>query len=1074
MNLLLSILLSFSLFQTSFESETVDQAIFYLEKINEEKELSEYYWALNELYQSSCHVNNSVIRIIINSDAKKVKNYFSQIRCGESEIQRDSNRLERVKLVALEEGLFGLGVFYLLHENKLEAKKEFVTAFKLKFNNELNKLQLSFFDSILDPNSSFLSIDKIPVKEQDFIFYSILYSRQVRLFFDLNTLNIIADNWSEDNSSSESEIITSLKRANLVNLAFDLNRYNTVRRLLPSVLADNFFPHSTIKIRFLNAITYALFTIGRYDESLKVLRNQLIPLASFLESRNLTDEATLTKGVNLYSLGKFAEARDVFESIYYDSSSTIDKSQLFNNLSICYLRLGEKNKYLTYQLNALDEAEEADSYKSRLIILRNLFLYYTSIKDAETALNYLERAEIIAQDNNDKYELAAIHSFSGTFFWEIYKDAEKALKELSIAQKEFDPTTDFIDFVGALKEEAEILVSIGKFNEATTKFEELRQLSIQYSNTPNYLESLIGLMEIALLNNEIEKAESILEEIKIYPQDDLDFELSVKYHTVSSQLIHKQGQPRKAYTNFIPVIEQITDRARTSINSQTGYWSIESEFINAFNAILDMLIELGDYNKAIQLLDELKTINDVALYNSPILRAQRLSEEDLAQDQLLNDQIVNLRTELLSAESSDERFELKNEIDQLSAQREEILNKIRTNISLNSVSVWSVQKRLPQGKMIIHYTEIGDQLYASYITRDQLNVEVISFDTSTKQLFENAANQLASAKTDLNLLFDVYKVLNLNSRIGSDITSVTVIPDNYLYRLPLGILPTEQPRSPISYGSTEYLIEKLDLHYFTSINELVNNSRDVLTDAQFDFSAYALSDFSNFTNHNLPSLPFATEEVKNITSSLKSFDQKNIFLEAEATKSSFLEGAANSRVVHVATHSEVSEQDPLFSTIYLNNNTSQELSSLYAYELFDAKMNNELIMLNSCSSGSGGYLQGSGIMGISRALRYAGAKSLALNLWSVNDKTASEFAIKFYKSIDNGTPKWEAMRSAKLSLLKTGNANPYYWGAYMLIGNTSPLTEKPAKAGFLYPFLILIILVSGYKIRERSVTTSHF
>ncbi|MBO6523810.1 MAG: CHAT domain-containing protein [Balneolaceae bacterium] len=1062
----MSILLSLSLFQTSFESETVDQAIFYLDQINEEKDLSEYYWALNELYQSSCHTNNSVIRIIINSDAKKVKNYFSQIRCGESEIERDSKKLERAKLIALEEKLFGLGVFYLLHENKLEAQKAFIDAFKIKTNNKLTELQLAFLDKIVDQNRSYLQINEIPVEEHDFIFYSIIYSRQVRSYFDLNTLNIIADNWSDGDNSTDIEIISSLKVANLVNLAFDLNRYNTVRRLLPSVLNDKLFPHSVIKTRFLNAITYALFTIGRYDESLKVLRNQLIPLATYLELKSLTDDATLTKGVNLYSLGKFAEAKDVFESIYYDNSSTIDKSQLFNNLSICYLRLGEKNKYLTYQLTALEEAEEADSYKNRLIILRNLFLYYTSIKDAETALSYLNRAEMIARNNNDTYELAAIHSFSGTFFWEIYNDAERALQELSIAQQEFNPTTDFIDFVNALKAEAEILVSIGNLAEATSKFEELRQLSIQYSNTPNYLESLIGLMEIALLNNQADKAASILEEIKIYPQDDLDFELSVKYHTVSSQLMHQQGNTRKAYTNFIPIIQQITDRARTSIDSQTGYWSIESEFINAFNAVLSMLIELGDYNKAIQLLDELKTINDVALYNSPILRAQRLSEEDLAQDQLLNDQIINLRTELLSAETTDEKFDLKNQIDQLSAQREEILNKIRSNISLNAVSIWSVQRKLPQGKMIIHYTEIGDQLYASYITKDLLDIEVIPFDTPTKQLFENAANQLASAKTDLNLLFNIYEVLNLDTKIHSDITSVTVIPDNYLYRLPLGILPIEQPRSSISYGSTEYLIEKLDIHYFTSINELVNNSRGVSSDALYDFSAYALSDFSNFAAQNLPSLPFATEEVKSITSSLRNFDKKNIFLETEATKASFLQGAANSKIVHVATHSEVSEQDPLFSTIYLNNNTSQELTSLYAYELFDAEMNNELIMLNSCSSGSGGYLQGSGIMGISRALRYAGANSLALNLWSVNDKTASEFAISFYESVDNGTPKWEAMRNAKLTLLKSGNANPYYWGAYILIGNTSPLTEKPAKAGFLYPFLLLIIVVSGYKIRE--------
>lgn len=1063
MNLLLGLILGVLSLQPSFENKTVDQALFYINEISEERNLSENYWALNELYQSTCSVNNSVIRIIINSDNNKAKNYFARVTCGKTESEQIKNKNERLRIISLEEKLVGLGVYYLLNENSLDKKKAFLNS--LENELDLSPSQLTLFSSILNKNP--LSISSIPTEETDFIFYSLIFSRQVQTFFDQESLGTLVDKWLKDYQLTEDKLISSIKKANLVYLTFELSRYNSIRVILQSVLEDEYFPNSSIKTRFLNAISYSLFIIGRYDESLIVLRNHLIPLSTFLELKNLQDESILTKGVNLYSLGKFAEARDVFESIYNDSSSTIDKAQLFNNLSICYLKLGEKNKYLSYQLNALSEAESA-SYKNQLIILRNLFVYYTSIKDSETALSYLNRAEKIAKENNDSYELAAIHSFSGTFFWNIYKDAEKALSELSMAQKELNPSTDFFDFVNALKEEAKILVSINRLDEATNKFEELRQLSIQSSNTPNYLESLIGLMEIALIENNLAEALSILEEIKIYPQDDLEFELSVKYHTVSALLVHKQGNSRKAYDQFIPVIEQITDRARTSINSQTGYWSIEAEFIDAFNAVLAMLIELNEFDKAVQLLDELKTINDVALYNSPILRAQRLSEEDLARDQLLNDQIIQLRTEFLNADSPTEEFGIKARIDELSAQREDILNKIRSDISINPVSVWSIQRKLPQGEMIIHYAEIGEKLYASYITKNQIDIEVISFDAQNKQLFEYAANELASSKTNLNLLYDVYKALNLDSRLRPGISSITVIPDNYLYRLPIAILPTQKPVSPVSYGSARYLIEDFEVNYFTSLNEILNNSRKTKSNTNFDFSAYALSDFSDFENQDLPSLPFATEEVKNITAKLENFDRKNIFLEAEATKTAFLEGAATSKIIHVATHSEVSEQDPLFSTIYLNNNSSKELESLYAYELFDADMNNDLIMLNSCSSGSGGYLQGSGIMGISRALRYAGAKSLALNLWSVDDKAASEFATLFYGSINSGLPKWKAMREAKLVLLETGNANPYYWGAYMLIGNTSPLTEKPAKAGFLYSFLIVMILIAGFTIREKT------
>ena len=190
-----------------------------------------------------------------------------------------------------------------------------------------------------------------------------------------------------------------------------------------------------------------------------------------------------------------------------------------------------------------------------------------------------------------------------------------------------------------------------------------------------------------------------------------------------------------------------------------------------------------------------------------------------------------------------------------------------------------------------------------------------------------------------------------------------------------------------------------------------------------------------------------------------------------ATKQNFTREIGDSKIVHLATHSEVSEQDPLFSIIYLKNSDEDSThntngNALYAYELFDIKLDNELIMLNSCSSGSGGYMQGTGIMGISRALKYAGAKSLALNIWSVNDHIASVFATDFYSYLNKGYSKSEAMRMAKINQLQKGNANPHYWGAYSLIGNPSAVTNKPDNAIILYPALLLLILLAGFSLRK--------
>jgi CHAT domain-containing protein len=335
-------------------------------------------------------------------------------------------------------------------------------------------------------------------------------------------------------------------------------------------------------------------------------------------------------------------------------------------------------------------------------------------------------------------------------------------------------------------------------------------------------------------------------------------------------------------------------------------------------------------------------------------------------------------------------------------------------------------------------------------------------------MFTEIGNELASGQTNLEDLFHLYETLELDD-FPDHITQVSVIPDNYLYRIPLEVLPTKKPDSPISYGSSSYLIEDYNFRYFTSLREFESNRRSFRnTDAtKNDFTGFAISDFKMFKGADLPSLPYATVETNNISNILSSLNNKKVYTGDAATKAIFKEKVGSSRLVHVATHSEVSEQDPLFSTIYLKNtagnDTLQSDQALYAYELFDTPLNSEFIMLNSCSSGSGNYMQGTGIMGISRALRYAGAKSLALNLWSVNDKVASEFATDFYLYLNQGETKSEAIRMAKLNQLKKANANPHFWGAYMMIGNPSPITGKStANSPLVFSLLLVTIFLTGF------------
>ncbi|MEX2364938.1 MAG: CHAT domain-containing protein, partial [Balneolaceae bacterium] len=615
----------------------------------------------------------------------------------------------------------------------------------------------------------------------------------------------------------------------------------------------------------------------------------------------------------------------------------------------------------------------------------------------------------------------------------------------------------------------EILLEIDSLRSAKSAIALLKHTTLQKSDSPAYLHSLILESLYFLKKRKIDDAEKILNEIKIYSLEDLDFELLTKYYTVKADYLYKSGHLRKAIKELNPVITQVIDRAKNSTDSQAGYWTVEDEYLDAISLMVNMLTENNDFGEALNLLDQLKTINDASLYNSPLIKASKLSEQDLAEEKRLNDQLQVLRKQYLNS-SEENRLALKTQIDRTSAAREEILSTVNLAKQKPLSPVWAIQRTLQEDELLLHFTEIGSVLYMTQLSSRTIEIQSHSLDKESQEYLTSTADNIASGKTNLQELYSIYKKLGLEN-LPKGIKQITVIPDNYLYRIPLEILPSQKPASPVSYGSAKYMIEDYHFRYFTSLQEFENNRRSAESFSTDDFSAFAISDFSDVTLLDLPSLPFATSEANSISTALSSFTEKNIYTGNSATKHTFLDKVTSSRMVHVATHSEVSEQDPLFSTIYLKgNSTTDSLESdqaLYAYELFNTSLNSEFIMLNSCSSGSGTYMQGTGIMGISRALRYAGAKSLALNLWSVNDKVASIFATDFYSFINSGETKSEAIRQAKLNQLRSANANPHFWGAYMMIGNPSPMINKPAKPYLLYSLLGTTIVLAGFATRKN-------
>jgi CHAT domain-containing protein/tetratricopeptide (TPR) repeat protein len=1048
-----------------------DQAYTYVQNIESDTESELSFWGLNELYSSNCSINKIVSRIISQSSSVKLRKIFLDNECSSIE-NKDSLKIERLKTYTLETGSFANLINYLSLSLPQKDLDDFHTKFNDRWLQNLSSNEIDLLNAVKNKES--ISIDEIDSGYRVFVLYSLLFSENVYSYFDSEEFSLILTELNIEKDSNYSELKKSFLYFNLLKAAYDTNRYQFITDIFDKIIDSNLYPHSEKKVGVFSGLDYALSVTGSYSESLYLQRNILIPLASHYKLKDRVDYTLVQQSANLYNIGKYNDAKEILEGLYNDPNSSIPNSQLYNNLSLCYKQLGQKNKYTSFLLEAIQELEKNQTqnsayYTLKLGLYRNLFVYYNSIGDSANAISYINLAKDLAEQQADKNELSAIYIYLGDYYWKNFKNTTKTLRQYSKAESLLENIDDYERKLDLLKNKSSLFVEIDSLEAAMSSILQIRTLASQYSNTPSpaYIESLILEGEVANLQNDLLKLQSVLSALKNHTFEHLSFEVLIRYHNLHATLLHKKNQNREAYTYLKPNLDQIIERAKGSVDTQTGFWTVEKEYLDAFELMISILSELNYKEESVAYLDKLKTINDASLYNNPLLKASKLTERELAEDKKLTAQIQSLRNDYLSADEN-MKSALKTEIDKLSAQQQLLTNKVAFSQTEESIPIWKVQQQMNKNEIILHYTELNEKLYVNSISKKSIDLAVLEISEQVGELLNSTANELASGNTSLKTLYNVYQVLGLD-KIPDFIDHITVIPDNELYRIPLEVLPTKKPNTSYSYGSSHYMIEDFNFKYFTSLQDYLENNRNTSGSLSTDFSAFAISYFDDF-QEKLPSLPFATQEAREIQRVLTSFKDKQVFSGNGATEQAFQNQLNSSKILHVATHSEVSARDPLFSTIYLKSAQSNgtEGNALYAYELFDNQLSNDLIMLNSCSSGTGNYLQGTGIMGISRALRYAGAKSLALNLWEVNDKIASEFATSFYSHLNEGFSKSEAMRLAKIDQIKTGSADPHYWGAYTLIGNSNPVIKKPASSQFILPFLITVGLLAGYKVRKKS------
>jgi CHAT domain-containing protein len=258
---------------------------------------------------------------------------------------------------------------------------------------------------------------------------------------------------------------------------------------------------------------------------------------------------------------------------------------------------------------------------------------------------------------------------------------------------------------------------------------------------------------------------------------------------------------------------------------------------------------------------------------------------------------------------------------------------------------------------------------------------------------------------------------------------VIFIPQGSLFQVPFPALQDE--------GGT-YLIQKHTILTAPSIQVLdltrqqrqklaqkPANSRNALVLGNPTMPSVSLS--PGDPKQRLSPLPGAEAEARAIAPLLKT----QAITGAQGTKAQIVQKMPQASIIHLATHGLLDDVRGLGSAIALAPSGSDD-GLLTAEEIFDMKLQANLVVLSACNTGFG-RITGDGVIGLSRALISAGVPSVIVSLWAVPDAPTSELMQSFYQNLQKNPNKAQALRQAMLTTMKT-HPQPRNWAAFTLIG----------------------------------------
>ena len=773
----------------------------------------------------------------------------------------------------------------------------------------------------------------------------------------------------------------------------------------------------------------------------------------------------------------------------------VEEGYCLNNLGVFFDKVDNYERALKCYDEASKIAKELELIDLEFDSLNNISIIYKELGNFEKSTNYLEKVLAIDKElGEDLYIGKTLNNLGATYRQKGItlgneEDLSKALEYFKTALKKLENTKD-----------------------EATKIQILNNLGTVNSDLENYYEALenfkSGYIKAEKLND-IESMGMILNNMGIVHSNEGNYGESSKYFQQAIELAEKMeggkflweaylelARTRSKQGNYIEAIKKY----RTSINqienirSQIDLEELKESFlssdkrIEAYHELINILIKLNDlypnqgfHEEAFNYMERAKArvfldmleISEVEITQEIDFKLQNQEKE------LLKD-ISNISLKLYASEISNEESEnLNKELKEKEYEYESLKREIRAkspdyiNVKYPEIITFDeTQKNLLDSKTAIFEYSIGKETSLGFvITKNDYKTFSLPNREQLQLIISDYLGVLSDKENqDFKLGHKLYKIL-VKPGLKENIKNVIFVADDILHYLPFETLISS------SHG-INWLIHDLRIAYVPSISslrEIIIRKKakkrkpkmDLLALGDPNFELATKLDNQDETNTLITKtkgreksrLKYSGIEINNISELFNKKKIKTLVRDSASEENLKDHNLEVYKIIHFATHSLIDNNRPYGSYILLAiNEDPKENDYLQAREIYNLKLNADLVTLSACETGLGKFIKGEGIEGLNRAFFYAGTSSVMMSLWPVNDQATYQLMERFYIYLRSSKSIMKALRKAKLEMIASEKLNhPYYWASFIISGKADHVVFPASyKSWIVFGSLLLV------------------